>query len=384
MRRLDRVDAIVVGAGVVGLAIAARISQRFPNVLLVDKNVSFGEETSSRNSEVIHAGIYYPKDSLKADLCVSGNKMLYQYCEKRYVPIQRLGKLIVAQNPDEEAYLQQTSEKAIANGVEDLKWVSQQQLRRSIPELCATAALLSPSTGIVDVHSYMLSLLSDIEKNGGAFVAQTEMVQSRAVDDGFHVTLHSQGEEMELASTYLVNSAGLHAEHVANCIEGLAAIHIPKIHWCRGHYFSYGGNNPFKQLIYPVPEANGVGLGIHATLDMGGQLKFGPDAEYIDCLEYGVNPDLKDKFTRAIQRYFPQLDPDKLQPAYSGIRPKLQGPDDSVNDFCIQGADVHGVNGLVNLFGIESPGLTASLAIATIVFDSVVAGKAANESLCSR
>jgi len=378
MSSIEQVDAIVVGAGVVGLAIAARISQHFSNVLVVDKNASFGEETSSRNSEVIHAGIYYPENSLKAALCVSGKEMLYQYCEKRHVPFLRTGKLIVAQNPDEEAYLQQTNKKAFANGVDDLQWVSQQQLRRSNPELSATAALLSPSTGIVDAHSYMLSLLTDIEKNGGEFVAKTAVVEACAVGDGFHVTLNSQGEEMELASTYLINSAGLYAEQVAKGIEGLDAIHVPKIHWCRGHYFSYSGKSPFTQLIYPVPEVNGVGLGIHATLDLGGQLKFGPDTEYIDQLEYGVNSQLKEKFTRAIQRYFPQLNPDKLQPAYSGIRPKLQGPNDSFRDFSIQGAEVHGINGLVNLFGIESPGLTASLAIAEDVLDRLVVGDASN------
>lgn len=375
---MDRVDVVVIGAGVVGLAIAARMSQHFSNVLIVDKNASFGEETSSRNSEVIHAGIYYPKDSLKATLCVSGKHMLYQYCEKRHVPFQRIGKLIVAQNSEEEAYLQQTNMKAVANGVEDLQWVSQQQLRLSNPELSATAALLSPSTGIVDAHSYMLSLLSDIEQCGGEFVAKTAVVKTCAVDDGFHVTLNSQGEEIELASTYLINSAGLYAEQIANAIDGLEVRHVPKIHWCRGHYFSYSGKSPFTQLIYPVPETNGVGLGIHATLDLGGQLKFGPDTEYIDHLEYGVDPQLKEKFTRAIQRYFPQLNPDKLQPAYSGVRPKIQGPNDAFRDFSIQGVDVHGINGLVNLFGIESPGLTASLAIAEEVFERLVAGKCFN------
>lgn len=361
---MEQVDAVVIGAGVVGLAIAARLSRHLSNVLVIDKNASFGEETSSRNSEVIHAGIYYPKNSLKAEFCVAGKKALYEYCEQRHIPHNNIGKLIVAQNADEEAYLQTTIEKAAANGVDDLEWVSAKDLRTMEPNLSASAALISPSTGIVDVHSYMQSLLAEIEKNNGQFVARTEMERVECSDNDFVVTLNCEGEELKLSSKYVINSAGLYCEQVAKRIDGLAEQFIPALHWCRGHYFTYTGKSPFQQLIYPVPEANGVGLGIHGTLDLGGQLKFGPDTQYIDSLEYAVSADLRGKFVQAIQRYFPDIDAEKLQPAYSGIRPKLQAPGAAAEDFCVQGQAVHGVRGLVNLYGIESPGLTSSLAIA--------------------
>lgn len=361
---MEQVDAVVIGAGVVGLAIAARLSRHLSNVLVIDKNDSFGEETSSRNSEVIHAGIYYPKNSLKAELCVAGKHALYEYCQQRHIPHNNIGKLIVAQNAEEEAYLQKTIEKAAANGVHDLDWVSSEALHSMEPNLSATAALISPSTGIVDVHSYMQSLLAEIEQNNGQFVARTALETVECSDKGFVVNLNCQGEMLQLSSKYVVNSAGLYCEKVARAIDGMSEQHIPTLHWCRGHYFSYTGKSPFKQLIYPVPEANGVGLGIHGTLDLGGQLKFGPDTQYIDSLEYVVSTDLRSKFVQAIKRYFPAVEPEKLQPAYSGIRPKLQGPGAPVEDFCIQGHSVHGVTGLVNLYGIESPGLTSSLAIA--------------------
>jgi len=361
---MEQVDAVVIGAGVVGLAIAARLSRHLSNVLVIDKNASFGEETSSRNSEVIHAGIYYPKNSLKAEFCVAGKQALYEYCQQRHIPHNNIGKLIVAQNAEEEAYLQTTIEKAAANGVDDLSWVSAKDLRTMEPNLSASAALLSPSTGIVDVHSYMQSLLAEIEQNNGQFVARTEMERVECSDGDFVVTLNCEGEVFTLSSKYVINSAGLSCEQVAKRIDGLSEQFIPTLYWCRGHYFTYTGKSPFQQLIYPVPEANGVGLGIHGTLDLGGQLKFGPDTQYIDSLEYAVSPDLRGKFVQAIKRYFPDIDAEKLQPAYSGIRPKLQAPGAPAEDFCVQGPAVHGVQGLVNLYGIESPGLTSSLAIA--------------------
>jgi len=367
---MEHVDALVIGAGVVGLAIAARLSRHLPNVLVIDKHASVGEETSSRNSEVIHAGIYYPASSVKAELCVAGKAQLYEYCQQRNLPHRAIGKLIVAQNSAEEDYLHRLLAKAAVNGVNDLTWLSQRQLQKLEPNVSASVALCSPSTGIIDVHSYMQSLLAEIEQNGGQFVAKTAMQHAELADTAsgsvseFIVALNSQGEALNLRCQYLVNSAGLHCEQVARQIEGLAEQHIPRLHWCRGHYFSYAGKSPFNQLIYPVPEADGVGLGIHATLDLGGQLKFGPDTEYVDAIEYNVRESLKVSFTKAIQRYFPMLQADKLQPAYAGIRPKLQGPGEPVADFCIQDSSTHGLQGLVNLFGIESPGLTASLAIA--------------------
>ncbi|WDE08994.1 NAD(P)/FAD-dependent oxidoreductase [Thalassomonas viridans] len=361
---MDTVDTIVIGAGVVGLAVAAQLSKKQANVLIIDKNAAFGEETSSRNSEVIHAGIYYPQNSLKAQFCVDGKHALYDYCRQRNIPFKQTGKLLVAQNPDEEAYLQQILDKATANGVDDLTWQSHGELKKTYPELSSSAALLSPSTGIIDVHTYMQSLLAEVEQNDGFFVARTRMLTAEKTDKGFIVTLDSQGESIRLFCRYLINSAGLHSETVAKNISGMPARHIPRLHWCRGHYFSYSGKSPFDKLIYPVPEQNAVGLGIHATLDMGGQLRFGPDTEYIDELNYAVADNLKPKFIRQIKRYFPNLSSEKLQPAYSGIRPKLQGSQDSFKDFVIQNEDIHGVSGLINLFGIESPGLTASLSIA--------------------
>ncbi len=382
---MNEVDVIVVGAGVVGLAIAARLSQQFDSVLIIDKNKHFGEETSSRNSEVIHAGIYYPKHSLKARLCVEGKHRLYEYCQQRHIPHHNIGKLIVAQSEAEVQVLQTTLEKAVANGVEDCRWVSATELKHREPALAAHSALLSPSTGIVDAHSLMQSLLAEAESNGAWLVAQTHMTHAEPTNNGLTVTMNSQGEAMRLGCRYLINSAGLHAVNVAHSIEGLNKQSIPTLHLCRGHYFAYQGKSPFSQLIYPVPDPQGIGLGIHGTLDLGHQLRFGPDTQYIEQIDYAfpdiqgptsgaisaysneLPPTLKDQFVAAIRRYFPSLDPLKLSPAYAGIRPKLQGPHDSVQDFMIQNNKDHGLNGLINLFGIESPGLTASLAIAEYV-----------------
>ena len=362
---MEKVDAIIIGAGVVGLAIAAKMSRTLQSVLLIEKNQNFGEETSSRNSEVIHAGIYYPQNSLKAKLCVEGKELLYLYCQSRKIPHQRLGKLLVAHGAAEERCLEKTINQAALNGVNDLTWLTEAELKVSNPNLKASAALLSPSTGIIDVHSYMQSLLAELEENKGQFVAQTAFVAAQPNGKGFDVTLNSQGEMMKINCNYLINSGGLHSTNLAGNIRGLAKTHIPKLNYCRGHYFSYQGKSPFSQLIYPVPEAHG--LGIHASLDMGGQLKFGPDTQYIDTIDYKVSAKLKKKFVEAIQRYYPTIDAERLQPAYSGIRPKLEGPNDGFKDFIIQGADEHNIAGLVNLFGIDSPGLTSSLAIAEYV-----------------
>lgn len=362
---MEKVDAIIIGAGVVGLAIAAKLSNSLNNVLVIDKNSSFGEETSSRNSEVIHAGIYYPQHSLKAKLCVQGKEMLYHYCQTRNIPHQRLGKLLVAHGENEEHCLKKTVEQAALNNVNDLTWLNTDELKDSYPELDATAALLSPSTGIIDTHSYMQSLIAELEENSGQFVGQTSFIEAVKNDNSFTVTLSSQGESMQLSCKYLINAGGLHSTKLAENIIGLAKNHIPKLHYCRGHYYSYRGKSPFKQLIYPVPEAHG--LGIHASLDIGGQLKFGPDTQYIDNIEYQVSDKLKAKFVSAIQRYYPSLDIERLQPAYSGIRPKLEGPNDTFKDFMIQTEQEHEISGLVNLFGIDSPGLTSSLAIADYV-----------------
>lgn len=367
---MDKFDVIIVGAGVVGLAIAAKLSKQYKKVLLIDKNARFGEETSSRNSEVIHAGIYYPKNSLKAKFCVTGKKMLYQYCQERNIPHQRIGKLLVAHNEDEEAFLEKTLSIASNNDVHDLVWQSSTQLQKIEPALAASAALLSPSTGIIDVHSYMQSLLTDFAAHSGMFVANTEMLSAMSKDKGFTVNVKSVNDLMSIHCDHLINSGGLHSTKLAKSIELLSDEFIPQLHWCRGHYFSYSGKSPFLHLIYPIPES--TGLGIHASLDVGGQLKFGPDTEYIEQLKYDVDESLKDKFYQAISKYFPQVERDKLQPAYSGIRPKLQGVNDGFKDFAIHCYQQHNIKGLINLFGIDSPGLTSSLAIADYVAKAIV------------
>ena len=362
---MHKVEVIIIGAGVVGLAIARELSASLNNVLLLEKNTGFGEETSSRNSEVIHAGLYYPTNSLKAKFCVQGKGLLYQYCQNRHIPFKRLGKLLVAQDSAEISVLNNILKQAQVNGVNDLSWVSKESLAQHQPKLNIIGALSSPSTGIIDVHAYMQSLLADFELNQGQFVAQSKVLNVQPTAGGFVVTINSQGEQIKLHTRQLINSAGLHCTNLAHHIDGLSKALIPKLHWCRGHYFSYQGKSPFNELIYPVPSENG--LGIHASLDIGGQLKFGPDTEYIDQLTYQVDEQLKGKFVKAIKRYYPTLDEGKLIPAYSGIRPKLQGPDEGFKDFCIQGEKEHGLTGLINLFGIDSPGLTSSLAIAKYV-----------------
>ncbi len=366
---MEKFDVIIVGAGVVGLAIAAKVSEQFSNVLLIEKNGHFGEETSSRNSEVIHAGIYYPKDSLKARFCVQGKELLYQYCQARHIPHQPIGKLLVAHGEEEEAFLQKTIQIASNNGVDDLIWQSAKQVKQLEPEVAASAALLSPSTGIIDVHTYMQSLLAQFEQNGGLFVANTQLLSAKITEQGFDVELQSVNEVMHVSVKNLINSGGLHSTNVAEQIHGLAAKFIPTLHYCRGHYFSYSGKSPLHRLIYPIPEANG--LGIHASIDIGGQLKFGPDTQYIDQIVYSVDEELKSKFYRAIKKYFPNVSLEKLQPAYSGIRPKLQGQDDGFCDFVIQHKEQHGIDGLINLYGIDSPGLTSSLAIADYVVQTL-------------
>jgi L-2-hydroxyglutarate oxidase LhgO len=362
---MEKFDIVVVGAGVVGLAVAARLSKKFSDVLLIEKNTRFGEETSSRNSEVIHAGIYYPQDSLKAKLCVEGKEQLYQYCQNNHIPYQKVGKLLVAHNDKEEAFLEKTIQLANNNGVNDLIWQSAKQLQRQEPALSASSALLSPSTGIIDVHRYMQSLLADFERSGGVYVANTELLSAKKRDNGFVTHLLSVAEPIQVTCKFLINSGGLHSTKVASLIEGISKQDIPLLHWCRGHYFSYSGKSPFKHLIYPIPQAHG--LGIHASLDVGGQLKFGPDTQYVNQLTYGVSGALIDKFYYSIQKYFPAVERNKLHSAYSGIRPKLQGERDSFRDFMIQTEKQHGVEGLINLFGIDSPGLTSSLAIANYV-----------------
>jgi L-2-hydroxyglutarate oxidase LhgO len=337
----DAVDCVVIGAGVVGLAVARALALAGRDVLVLEKERWIGSETSSRNSEVIHAGIYYPKGSGKARFCVAGKEKLYAYCAERGVPHQRLGKLIVAVADDEIPVISAVRDRAVANGVTDLVWLDGAATRALEPPLAAVGAFLSPSTGIIDSHALMLAYQADLEAAGGMVVLRAPVLSGRVTEHGF--ALEVGGEEgMTLACRTLVNSGGVHAPRLARAIAGIPAASIPRDYFCRGVYFTLSGRSPFRHLVYPVPEA--AGLGVHLTLDLGGQAKFGPDVEWIDGIDYTVDPRRGERFYAAIRRYWP------------GLRDGA--------DFLIQGPAEHGVPGLVNLYGIESPGLTASLAIA--------------------
>jgi L-2-hydroxyglutarate oxidase LhgO len=363
---MDGVDCIVIGAGVVGLAVARRLALAGREVVVLEAAETIGTVTSSRNSEVIHAGIYYPADSLMARMCVGGRRQLYDYCRDHGVPHRRTGKLIVATSPSEAAKLQAIRAHAEANGVSDLQNLSGDSARALEPALHAVAALLSPSTGIIDSHALMLALRGDAEEHGAAFAFHAPFERARAVDDGLEVDVGGAAP-MTLRCRLLINAAGLSAPAVARQIAAMPADKIPTAYYAKGNYFSCSVRAPFSRLIYPVPEPGG--LGVHLTLDLAGQARFGPDVEWIDGIDYHVDPARSERFYPAIRRYWPDLPDGALMPAYSGIRPKIVPKTVAVQDFSIQGRAAHGVGGLINLFGIESPGLTSCLAIADLVGD---------------
>jgi len=356
------VQCIVIGAGVVGLAIARELATSGIEVLVTDQAEGIGTGTSSRNSEVIHAGIYYPAGSLKARLCVEGKQMLYAYCHTRGVDHRQLGKLIVAASESEHETLKGIQQKAQANGVTDLQWLSASQAQALEPALACSAALLSPSTGIIDSHGLMLAYQGDAENAGAQCVFHCPFESARALPGGGFEVSFGGAEPMKLTCDHLINAAGLSACTTAQGIAGLDPAHIPKAYLCKGSYFNLQGKSPFDHLIYPVPQQ--AGLGVHLTLDLGGQAKFGPDTEWIEREDYDIDMSRSDGFYEAVRRYWPDLKDGDLQPGYTGIRPKISGPNEPAADFCISGPDQHGLAGLVNLFGIESPGLTASMAIA--------------------
>lgn len=356
------IDCIVIGAGVVGLAVARALALQGREVLVAESTEGIGTGTSSRNSEVIHAGIYYPAGSLKAQLCVRGKHMLYDYCAARGVPHQRLGKLIVATTDDEARLLDGIAERARVNGVDDMRKLTGAQAMELEPALRCTAALLSPSTGIVDSHALMLAYQGDAENAGAQCVFFTPMLGARVRPEGGFEVEFGGDEAMTLSCNVLINASGIHAPSLARRIEGLPPSSIPTEYLCKGSYFTLGGRAPFSRLIYPVPQH--AGLGVHLTLDLGGQAKFGPDTEWIPEEDYTLNASRADVFYDAVRTYWPALPDGALAPGYTGIRPKISGPHEPAADFVIAGPAVHGVAGLVNLFGIESPGLTASLAIA--------------------
>jgi L-2-hydroxyglutarate oxidase LhgO len=357
----EAVDSVVVGAGVIGLAIAGRLARDGREVILLESAETFGTGISSRNSEVIHAGIYYKAGSLKARLCVDGKARLYEFCRSHGVAHRRTGKLIVATRDAEVAALEAIKRKAEVNGVTDLEWLDPAAARRLEPAITCVAALLSPSTGIVDAHGLMLALQGEAEA-AGANVVFRAPAQGGAVEDN-SILLEVGGEQpMTLRCKRLVNAAGLGAQPLARALRGLDPKTVPPLYYSKGNYFSLTGKTPFTHLVYPAPDD--TWLGVHLTLDLGGRARFGPDVEWVDRLDYAVDPARADSFYEAIRRYWPGLPDGALQPAYCGIRPKLTPAGVTALDWMIQGPDIHGVPGLVNLYGIESPGLTSSLAIA--------------------
>ncbi|UTW09622.1 NAD(P)/FAD-dependent oxidoreductase [Pseudomonas benzenivorans] len=368
---MDSVDTLIIGAGALGLACATRLARPNRSTLIVEAERLVGSHTSSRNSEVIHAGLYYPPGSLKAELCLEGRERLYAWCAEHRVGHRRLGKLLVAVSEAERANLEVLATNAEACGVHDLQALTHAQLRRLEPAVHGAAALLSPSTGIIDSHAYLQSLLAAAQQQGAQLVLDSRVERLEPDADGWVARGSSAGEPFQLKAQCAVNAGGLFAQQLAQHTAGLPASRIPRLHLCQGRYFGYRGRSPFNHLIYPMPEANTAGLGIHATLDLGGQLRFGPDTRYLEQIDYGVDEQLRDAFAAAIRRYFPDLDSTRLTPGYSGVRPKLSGPGEPPADFVIQGPDAHGLAGLVNLYGIESPGLTASLAIAERVAQSL-------------
>lgn len=358
---MGEVECVVVGAGVIGLAAARALALAGRDVLVLDRAPTIGFETSSRNSEVIHSGIYYPKDSLKATTCVAGRRRLYAYCREHGVAHAQLGKIIVASDEAELPALDRIAAAARANGVDDVECLDASQAQRLEPELRCVAALLSPSTGIIDSHALMLAYQGEAEAAGAMIVLRTPILCGQVRGDGFELSAGG-AEGGALRCRYLVNAAGLYAPALAHAIEGLPRETIPPAHFCRGVYFTLSGKTPFRRLVYPVPPAGG--LGVHITLDLAGQARFGPDVEWISGVDYTIDPGRGAAFYAAVRRYWPGLRDGALQPGYAGVRPKISGPGEPAADFVVQGPAVHGVPGLVNLYGIESPGLTASLALA--------------------
>jgi L-2-hydroxyglutarate oxidase LhgO len=364
--RVEEVDCVVAGAGVVGLAVARALAMAEREVIILESAEGIGTETSSRNSEVIHAGIYYPAGSLMARFCVAGRRALYPYCAEKGVPHINCGKLIVATNAQEDAMLAGIKQRAEANGVEGMRVLTVAEAVALEPNLVCTSALLLPATGIVDSHSFMVALQGDAENAGAVPVFFSPVLSGRVAGRGIEIDVGG-ADPMTLRCRLLVNSAGLHAPGLAGRIAGMPPDRVPEAYYAKGNYFTLSGRSPFSRLIYPVPVPGG--LGVHLTVDLGGQARFGPDVEWIDTLDYAVDPARSDGFYAAVRKYWPGLKDGALQPGYSGIRPKIVPKGAPGQDFVVQGPQVHGVPGLINLFGIESPGLTASLAIADHVLE---------------
>ena len=368
----EHVDCVVAGAGVVGLCIARRLALAGREVLVLEAQGAIGTGTSSRNSEVIHAGIYYPAGTLKARLCVAGRREIYDYCATRGVPARRIGKLIVATHEDQLSQLHALRRLGAANGVHDLELIDAAACVRMEPEMFAIAALVSPSTGIIDSHALMLAYQGDAEAAGAIVVLAAPILEGDITPRG--ILLNVGGSEpIDLTCRWFINAAGLWAPGLARRVTGMPAAFIPPAYLCKGSYYALTGRSPFRHLIYPMPER--AGMGVHLTLDLGGQARFGPDVEWVEHENYDVDIARAAGFYAAIRRYWPSLPEGALQPGYAGIRPKISGPGEPPADFMVAGPETHGVPGLINLFGIESPGLTASLAIADHVADLAGMGR---------
>jgi L-2-hydroxyglutarate oxidase LhgO len=358
---MESVECLIIGAGVIGLAVARALARAGREVIVVESESGIGRGVSSRNSEVIHAGIYYRTGLDKTRLCVDGKAMLYAFCEEFGVPHKRCGKLLVAVNAGEVDKLAELKAQADANGVSDLVWLSNKEARALEPALVVERALLSPSTGIIDSHAFMLALRGDAESHGAMFAFETPVLAGCAGERGLIIETGGPAS-VRIAAGMVVNAAGLDARAIARSIAGMPRDAIPPLHLAKGNYFSLNGRSPFSRLIYPMPTPGG--LGVHLTLDLAGQAKFGPDVEWVEAIDYNVDPRRAASFYAAIRTYWPDLPDGALEPGYAGIRPKIARPGGSTTDFLIQTEKDHGVAGLINLFGIESPGLTASLAIA--------------------
>ncbi|HEY8606555.1 MAG TPA: NAD(P)/FAD-dependent oxidoreductase [Noviherbaspirillum sp.] len=365
---MDRIDCVVIGAGVVGLAVARKLAMLGREVFVVERHAAIGMETSSRNSEVIHAGLYYPTGSHKASLCVAGRDALYRYCDEHGVPFRRCGKLIVATSAAQHAALSAIHVQARANGCAEVTAIDAAQAQSLEPALACTAALWSPNTGIIDSHAYMTALQGDAERAGAQLAFGTSVAAGSAGRDGIVLRMRTDEGNAEFLVDTVINCAGLWAPRLAASIEGLSAATLPAAYFAKGNYYSLSAKAPFSRLIYPVPEPGG--LGVHLTLDLGGQARFGPDVEWLDVhgesIDYQVDPKRADRFYREIRNYWPDLPDDALQPGYSGVRPKITRPGEPAADFLFAS---HGCPGYLGLYGIESPGLTASLAIADHVAD---------------
>lgn len=368
-KMMETVKITIIGAGVVGLAIAAELSKKYDNIILLERHEKFGQETSSRNSEVIHSGMYYPTGSLKAQLCVKGAALLYEYCERHSIPCSKIGKLIVAAEQSGIKDLEELSKQGTLNGVDNLRILGQDEIYKIEPNVNAVAALYSPDTGIVDSHSLMRRLYNDAESSGVIFSFGSEINQIDRDKEGYVIGI--KDDDYKFMSKVVINSAGLSSDYIA----GMAGIDVNsagyRLRYCKGSYFSYARKSPVNMLVYPVPHKDLAGLGVHATLDMGRRLRFGPDAEYIDSLDYTVDASKRDAFYENAAGIIKGLDKESFVPDMAGIRPKLQGPGEETKDFVIAEETAKGFPGLINLIGIESPGLTASLSIAGMVRDIV-------------